>query len=121
MNKLDACSVVSMGSDGQIRFWNIHEGTLHWEIEGVNDAEEGIFCASVNEENTLLITTDSRGFIALWDISQCCISKQDDYEMPLQIEWRAHLQSIVCMDMIEKEKMIITGSTDCSVRLWTVG
>jgi WD40 repeat protein len=140
-----------MGADGQIRFWNIHDGTLTHEFEGTNDPDEGIFCGATNGENTVLVTTDSKGFVAVWDMSHCCVGgrksslmkttqlqddvglsqsrkagegeKEDEIceeELPLLHEWRAHLQIVVCLDVVEKEQLVITGSTDCSVRLWTV-
>lgn len=39
---------------------------------------------------------------------------------PLMVAWRAHLRSIVSIDLAEDKGLVITASTDCCVRLWTM-
>ncbi|XP_064622322.1 WD repeat-containing protein on Y chromosome-like [Lineus longissimus] len=42
-------------------------------------------------------------------------------KMPVLLNsFRAHLKSITCLDFIEKRDMIISSSSDCSARLWTL-
>lgn len=32
--------------------------------------------------------------------------------------WRGHVDSISCIELVEKNKVIMTASIDCTVRLW---
>ena len=38
---------------------------------------------------------------------------------PLVQTFRAHLKAIVSLDFVDSRQLIITASTDASVRLWT--
>lgn len=38
---------------------------------------------------------------------------------PLAFKFRAHLCCVTCLDFIQKKKLLVTSSTDGSVRLWT--
>ena len=35
--------------------------------------------------------------------------------------FRGHIQAITCVDFVDQSQQIITASSDCSVRLWTIG
>ena len=39
---------------------------------------------------------------------------------PHSLAWRAHLNSIVSVDLAEDKGLIITASTDCCVRMFTL-
>ena len=42
------------------------------------------------------------------------------YEAPPDVLcWRAHITTVVSIDLAEDKALIITASTDCCVRLWT--
>lgn len=34
--------------------------------------------------------------------------------------WRGHIESISCLELVEDTKMILTSSSDCTVRMWTL-
>ena len=34
--------------------------------------------------------------------------------------WRGHVESITSITLVEENKMIMTSSLDCTVRLWTL-
>ena len=43
------------------------------------------------------------------------------YEAPPDVLcWRAHITTVVSIDLAEDKALIITASTDCCVRLWTI-
>ena len=43
----------------------------------------------------------------------------DSNPPPLLVSFRAHLKSVVSLDFVDRFHLIITGSKDASVRLWT--
>lgn len=66
--------------------------------------------------------------LQLWDISNYCLHKSSSETTPtiektpppLKLAWRSHLSSIVSIDTAEEVGVVVTASTDCTVRLWTV-
>ena len=68
----------------------------------------------------------------MWDISDYCQSHGscsssgqttptvNKTPPPLKLSWRSHLLSIVSIDTAEEMGVVITASTDCTVRLWSV-
>lgn len=43
----------------------------------------------------------------------------DSKPPPLLVSFRAHLKSVVSLDFVDSFRLIISGSKDASVRLWT--
>ena len=33
--------------------------------------------------------------------------------------WRAHVDNVTCLTLVEEQKILITSSLDCTVRVWT--
>ena len=33
--------------------------------------------------------------------------------------WRGHIENVTNMTMVEEQKMLLTSSLDCTVRIWT--
>ena len=66
-------------------------------------------------------------YLQLWDISNYCLHNTCDEATPtvnktpppLKLTWRAHLLSVVSIDTAEESGVVVTASTDCTVRLWT--
>ena len=61
----------------------------------------------------------------IWDIDNYCykVAAEDKpvkENPPHSLAWRAHLNSIVSVDLAEDKGLIITASTDCCVRLFTL-
>ena len=119
MNK-NAASLVSAGSDGILRFWNIHKGILSWKWDGSNGRSEGIYCLKTTTKNNVLINCDAGGWIVVWDISKFCIDEGIQTIPPIHSEFRGHVKPIVGLDICETTEIIMTSSSDCTVRLFTV-
>ena len=62
--------------------------------------------------------------IQIWDISDYCVSvtgPTPSHEAPPGLLcWKAHMMGVVSIDLAEDKSLIITASTDCCVRLWTM-
>ena len=61
----------------------------------------------------------------MWEIDGYCLqvplSDKPVKEPPLHsLAWRAHLNSIVSIELAEDKGLIITASADCCVRLFTL-
>ena len=61
----------------------------------------------------------------LWEMDGYCYKVPSEMKPvkdspPLSLAWRAHLSSIVSIDLAEDKGLIITASTDCCVRMFTL-
>lgn len=151
----DTATLLSTGSGGWIRAWCMFGGGLAGEFMASNNHRESILCMTSDNNNDLLMTGDTQGYIKIWNISKYCIREDDTKDAsvgdearrakrtsggkgprhvkfsenkerkkitskapPLVFCLRAHLQPIVCIDFVPKYRLLITASTDCSLRLW---
>ena len=76
---------------------------------------------ATNDDNSILVSGDTAGYVSIWDISSLCVESSIaivDLEKPK--EFRAHIKPIVGLAIAEDTNQLITSSTDCSVRLFTV-
>jgi WD40 repeat protein len=151
----DTATLLSTGSGGWIRAWSMFGGGLAGEFMASNNHRESILCMTSDENNDLLMTGDTQGYIKVWNISKYCIQEDNDKGTspgdknrsgkltsggktprhvtfsenkprrkvcgkapPLVFCLRAHLQPIISIDFVSKCRLLITASTDCSLRLW---
>jgi WD40 repeat protein len=75
----------------------------------------------VNTANSLLVVSDIEGFVSVWDIKSYCMDKKNIINSKCMMKWRAHTQCITKMSLIETWNVVVTGSKDNSVRIWTLG
>ncbi|KAL2912296.1 hypothetical protein HK105_208211 [Polyrhizophydium stewartii] len=115
----EAASLVSTGSDGMIRFWNIFHGTLMFEVDGTESRSEGIFTMVTNSSNTLLFTGDALGWVCVFDIHETALNDDSPAAMPLVVSFRAHVRSVTSMDIIEGPDVLVTCSADCTIRMFS--
>jgi WD40 repeat protein len=108
--------LISSGGDGIIRFWNLHIGELIQKLDCSKENSEGVFAIKPNSNSSKLYAGDTAGWISIYSIAQS-ISKK---EQGLINTFRAHQQTITSLDLIEKDGLIVTSSSDCSVRLFKV-
>lgn len=166
-NKKTATLLVSV--DGTIQAWSVQGGLLGQFDATGRRTDESVLALKSDDQNHILFTGDSLGYIKIWDISEYCIKKQPEQQTrspsPLDqftnrkkssigslagafrkksaedpsgrsrssvcfdtickppeilLAFRGHAKSIVSVDYCEKKQLIITASTDCYVRLWTI-
>lgn len=88
-------------------------------------ADQNILALDANQDNSLLITGDSKGFLYVWDIYDLAsaMAFEIDFVTPrCQKAWRAH-DSIITSIKYAKSKigdLAITASVDWCCRLWTL-
>jgi WD40 repeat protein len=117
----EAASLITSGSDGLLRFWNTQKGRLLWKTDATNGRKEGIYCLLTDDLNHRLFTADAAGWVSVWDIRKICVTDDMPKILPLITEFRAHAKPIAAMVWMELSEMILTSSTDCTVRINTVG
>ncbi|XP_023226282.1 WD repeat-containing protein on Y chromosome-like [Centruroides sculpturatus] len=140
--RLPASGIVNLlatGKDGYIRGWAIDaECTLLVRFFGAVLRKDAITCMKTNSENTYLLTGDTSGYISVWYLANFYNGlNTGNLEKELtsftytrilpgflickkKVLFRGHTVTVNCIEFVENYKYIITGSTDCCVRLWTL-
>ncbi|CAC5376425.1 unnamed protein product [Mytilus coruscus] len=73
---------------------------------------------TINEANTMLCVADNLGFVFVYNGDGYALSGYEEEPPELVNTWRGHVDSISCIELVEKNKVIMTASIDCTVRLW---
>jgi len=114
-------ATIAVSCDGGcVCFWNALKGDMYGGFYAVSDkfGYESVQGMAVDNANEKLYTGDSLGFVRVFDIKTYCLTGDDTHAPKMLREWRAHVQAISCLVFVETANVVITGSTDQSVRVW---
>ncbi|XP_076155259.1 cilia- and flagella-associated protein 337 [Alosa pseudoharengus] len=100
----------------------------HGRFYAPQNAGECVLALSSDQDDRLLLTGDTAGFLQVWDISQFCLDNTDtvptEERPPLLHRWRAHEGPLVCVECVESRPPgvlhLLSVSADGTARLWTV-
>lgn len=97
---------------------------------------DSIHAMATNVNNSLLITGDTSGWVSVFDISRWCFNMDTARRYPpnavhvqpappmdgppVNAHFRCHLYTITNVELVPVQNIIITSSTDCSIRVWTI-
>ncbi|KAI8804253.1 WD40-repeat-containing domain protein, partial [Cladochytrium replicatum] len=122
----EAALLITSGADGYIRWWNLDEGYLmhmHGTPPRFSPSEsKGVYAMATNARNTMLVTGDAVGFVTILDIKEHCISQNirpSSPPPPVIAVFRAHVATIMSVDIVEGYDMVISASTDGTARMFT--
>jgi WD40 repeat protein len=73
---LDAADLISVGTDGGIKFWNSKAGYLMWETSSKLAEPQPIGAMHLIQSIDTLITGDNSGVISIWDIKTLCLREE---------------------------------------------
>ncbi|XP_070198273.1 cilia- and flagella-associated protein 337-like isoform X3 [Littorina saxatilis] len=120
-HKKDAGSLVASGPRAHIHIWNVFQGgQLMAQFPG-SKAPGGVVSAmATNKLNSVLYTADSLGFIYVWDVANYCLQNAETEPPEVILSWRGHIESVSSIDLVEQNKVLLTSSSDCTVRMWTI-
>ena len=113
-------ALVSASADGKLRFWNVKEGCLVWEMHAQHKNGEGVVSLATEPTNSYLFTGDSAGFLKIWDVSSFLnVTGLDQKNNVIELaHWRAHAECVTSIDCVERHRLILTAASDCRIKLW---
>ncbi|CAH1794020.1 unnamed protein product [Owenia fusiformis] len=88
-------------------------------------ADESVLALSTNPSNSILLTGDTTGNLAVWNILEYCVQperKRVKTAPPLETSWRGHDGAVASVEFIShaKGKFILSSSTDKTAKLWDI-
>ncbi|XP_071941621.1 uncharacterized protein [Antedon mediterranea] len=96
--------LVSGSYDCTIKVWNLRTGSCSRTLYG----HQGPVWAMVRKQN-ILVSTSQDKTAKIWHIGRCM----------LQHTLTGHTQAVFCVDMDDECSIVITGSADRSIRIWS--
>ncbi|XP_036392841.1 WD repeat-containing protein on Y chromosome [Megalops cyprinoides] len=114
-----AACLISSGPQGYVNFWNVMNGGKFFASFQASRLKCHITKLAVTKEDNLLYAADQSGYIYVYDINMYALGPERDAPKMTNY-WRAHISRVTCLQIIEDDNMLLTSSTDCTVRLWTI-
>ncbi|KAM8975945.1 cilia- and flagella-associated protein 337-like [Pelodytes ibericus] len=115
-----AASLISSGIQGTVNFWNLLSGGKLTASFKPSRIGSPVCCITVNEDNTLMFVADCTGHVYVYDIKDYAIHGAEKEPAKSVNHWRAHVDTITHLEVIDADKVILSSSMDCAVRLWSL-
>ncbi|KAL5267550.1 hypothetical protein ACHWQZ_G004550 [Mnemiopsis leidyi] len=134
----NTATLISAHSYGIIRAWSCRGGGMLGQFPVIRGgtANDSIHAITTDPQNLFLITGDTTGWVSVYEISRWCINVPHTKrysanavhrqpavrfsEPPLHGKFQCHLSTITNVELVPVKNLIITSSTDCSIRVWTL-
>ena len=130
---MSSATLVACGGGGWVQFWNVYGGGLIGEFNSIDllrfkmDAKsrglESITACAVDSSDTKMVLGNSLGYIQVYNIARYCLRVRHrpvTTPPPLTVSWKGHVRSVVSVDLAEDKALLVSASSDCSVRLWAM-
>ncbi|KAM7448945.1 WD repeat-containing protein 64 [Porites harrisoni] len=134
-------ALVSSHHDGFLRFWNL-SGTLLSEVRAITRRQASAVTSMCTDADcNFVISGDAKGYITVWEVGSFLLhpptesngaehkeeeqegNKEETRRDPTNVIkqvvcWRGHLTRVVGLEHVQSSGVIVSASTDCSVRVW---
>ncbi|NXF77368.1 WDR64 protein, partial [Sclerurus mexicanus] len=111
--------LASAHESGCIRLWNI-QGNLMKELLPFSEYSSGpltVLCTDIFTR--ILLAGSKKGHIICWNIASFLEDPQNNKnQIKEKLCWRAHTTEVVDLFYEEEKNVVVTASTDGSVRIW---
>ncbi|KAH9519572.1 WD repeat-containing protein 64, partial [Bulinus truncatus] len=112
--------LVSVHQSSMIRFWGLN-GELCHEIQSVTPkANISVTAVCFNSYTQYLYTGNAKGYVIVWDVNR--FLQDPSITEPQTIKqtlcWKAHVNKIINLVVVEASNLILSSSVDGSIRVW---
>ncbi|XP_013869583.1 WD repeat-containing protein 64 [Austrofundulus limnaeus] len=112
----NAALLLSSGVKGSVNLWNMVSEEKLVESFEISKLEQKITKLAQTDNDTLLYAADRIGYVYVYDMK-----KFDPEQRSPRVEhsWRAHTSTITSLQIVDVDQVVLTSSTDQTVRLWS--
>nr|XP_020852882.1 WD repeat-containing protein 49-like [Phascolarctos cinereus] len=115
-----AASLISNGPQGSVTFWSLFSGAQLVASFIPSRGKSQISSIVVTTGDTCAYVADKLGYVYTYDIRDYALEGPKQ-EPPKNVKfWRAHVNAVTSLELIEKEKALLSSSVDCIIRLWSM-
>ncbi|KAG9491925.1 hypothetical protein GDO78_000430 [Eleutherodactylus coqui] len=115
-----AASLVSNGPLGSVNFWNIFQGGKLSASFKPSRTGYQVSSLAVTKDNSLMFVADYIGYIYVYNIKDYAIQGSEKEHPSFIKHWRAHVEMITDLEVIDEDKVVLSSSLDCAARLWSI-
>ncbi|CAL8347862.1 unnamed protein product [Arctogadus glacialis] len=106
--------LLSSGTTGYVNCWNVQNGGQLMCC--FKASERQVTKLSPAADGTVLFAADRVGYIFVYNVR----TLSQDHQPLRENFWRAHTSTITGLQVVGYGRMLLTSSTDCTVRLWSI-
>ncbi|XP_033866082.3 WD repeat-containing protein 64-like [Acipenser ruthenus] len=114
-----AASLVSNGPQGYINFWSLFGEGKHFATFQASKMKVHITSIAVTADDSLLYAADQAGYVYVYDIQEFTLQGPEEGPPKTVNYWRAHIDTVTSLEIIDEDTVLLSSSTDCTVRLWS--
>ncbi|XP_014447030.1 WD repeat-containing protein 49 [Tupaia chinensis] len=114
-----AASLLANGPEGSVTFWRLFGGAGLVANFTPSKGQAQISSIAVTTGDALAYLADQQGFVHIYDIKEYGLQGLEPQPPRNVMFWRAHISMVTSLELIEEEKVLLSSSLDCTVRLWS--
>ncbi|XP_061484436.1 WD repeat-containing protein on Y chromosome-like isoform X2 [Rhineura floridana] len=118
--ELAAAILISNGPQGHLHFWSVFTGNPLIASFTPSRGKSLISSIAVTADDSYLYAADEDGYVYIHDIKDYAL-QDPEQEAPKYVNhWRAHLNLVLSLEVIDEENVLLSCSIDRTVRLWSL-
>ncbi|XP_071353298.1 cilia- and flagella-associated protein 337 isoform X2 [Trachinotus anak] len=111
-----ATALLSSGTMGCINIWSVLSGGKLVSSFKASRFQQKITKLAKTDKDTLLYAADQIGYIYVYDMNKFA----PEHKSPrAENFWRAHTSRVSGLQIVDNDQVVLTSSTDYTVRLWS--
>ncbi|XP_032651865.1 cilia- and flagella-associated protein 337-like isoform X1 [Chelonoidis abingdonii] len=115
-----AASLISNGPQGSVNFWSLFSGIPLTASFIPSRVKSHISSIAVTADNSFIYAADDDGYVYVYSIKDYAL-QDPEREPPKYVNhWRAHVNIVVSVQVVDEEKVLLSSSIDCTIRLWSL-
>ncbi|KAJ4935485.1 hypothetical protein JOQ06_017018, partial [Pogonophryne albipinna] len=111
-----ATALLSAGAMGCINIWNVLSGSKLAGSFKASKFQQKITKLAKTAKDTLLYAADRIGYIYVYNMEKFIAGQKSPRAEGF---WRAHTSQITGLQIVDNDQVVLTSSTDYTVRLWS--
>ncbi|XP_076002332.1 cilia- and flagella-associated protein 337 [Genypterus blacodes] len=113
-----ATILLSSGVKGCVNLWNVHAGGKFVSSFKASRFQQKIIKMAKGGGDTLLYAADHIGYIHVYNTEKFTLKPQPK-QPRAEYMWRAHTNKVTGLQIVDSDQVVLTSSTDGTVRLWS--
>ncbi|XP_008274872.1 WD repeat-containing protein on Y chromosome-like [Stegastes partitus] len=109
-------ALLSSGAKGCVNLWNVLGGGKFVSALKASKFQQKITNMAKTDKDMLLYTADKIGYIYVYSMEKIAPEQKSPRAENF---WRAHTSAITGLQIVDNDQVVLTSSTDHTVRLWS--
>nr|XP_060623127.1 WD repeat-containing protein 64-like [Anolis sagrei ordinatus] len=115
-----SASLVSNGPQGYLHFWSLFGGDRLVASFSPTKEKALISSIAVTVDDSYLYTADEDGYVYVHDIQDYAVENPVEVAPKYVNHWRAHVNLVLSLEVIDEDNILLSCSIDRTVRLWSL-